>query len=153
MESCSLGLYAQSPYSPSTTDRSNNAFPSASLKNVINTIRFFYDESGNCIQRSNTLNTNKHLDSEPHFRNDSILIKDNFATVTLRSSNDITVHLNIPPQNGGLVSVYSLSGILICSADIKSIETTLYINSQSASIYLVNITIDGITKNFKISKP
>lgn len=47
MESCSLGLHAQSLLSPSTTTGSNTAIPSAVLKNVRNTIRFSYDEAGN----------------------------------------------------------------------------------------------------------
>lgn len=153
MESCSLGLHAQSLLSPSTITGSNIAIPSAVLKNVRNTIRFSYDEAGNCIQRSNALNTSKHLDLEPRFRSESTLIKDNFATVDLSGNNDVTVRLPIPPQDGGQVSVYSLYGIMISSTDIKSVKTTLSIEAQLAGVYLVNVTVDGITKNFKISKP
>lgn len=152
MESCSLGLYARRPLPLFTATKSSTAFLGAALKNDTNTICFFYDEAGNCIKRSNKLNSSKHLDFVPHSRSESILIKDNFATVSLNSNNDIKVRLTIPPQNVGQVSVYSLSGMLISTTDIKSIETTLSIKDQPTGIYIVNVTADGITKNFKISK-
>lgn len=149
---CSLGLHAQSSSSLSTSVR-RNVSSGATLENVTNTIHFSYDEAGNCIQRSNVLNTSKRLNLAPQFRNKSALINDNFATVDLSNNNDVTVRLPIPPKDGGQVSVYSLSGIMISSTDINSIKTTLSIESQPAGVYLVNVTIDGITKNFKISKP
>ena len=152
MGSCSLGLHAQSSSSPSTSVGSNVSL-GATLKSVTNTIRFSYDEAGNCIQRSTALNTSKNLNLAPQFHNESSLIDDNFATVDLSSNNDVTVRLPVPPQNGGQVSVYSLSGMIISSADINSIKTTLNIEAQPAGVYLVNVTVDGITKNFKISKP